>query len=225
MMSMPTIRGSRARDFAADRFAISTAERQLACCLSQALEAGFSEEETELSPTSELQPLPVPCRGQRRPARGGTRWGVHRTWQSVFAAVSFLTATFGLSAPSAAAGELLQISNAWTPPVDREGVDLPLLMTVTNDADSADALVRVKCPVANFAEKHSVDRGEGAPAMRAISAIPIAAKSTVELKRDGYHVMLLQARQILAPGATFNCSIVFQKAGAIETEVHVKQTP
>ena len=61
--------------------------------------------------------------------------------------------------------------------------------------------------------------------MRAISAIPIAAKSTVELKKDGYHIMLLQVRQILAPGATFNCSIVFQKAGTIETEVHVKQAP
>lgn len=124
-----------------------------------------------------------------------------------------------------AAGELLKVSNAWTLPADSEGGDLPLLMTITNDTDSADALVRVRCPVANFAEKHTVDRGEGAPAMRTISAIPIAAKSTVELKKDGYHVMLLQVRQILAPGATFNCSIVFQKAGTIETEVHVKQTP
>lgn len=152
-------------------------------------------------------------------------WGVHRTWLSAFAAVGFLTATFGFGAPAVAAGELLRVSNAWTPPADREGADLPLLMTVTNDADSADALVRVRCPVANFAEKHAVDRGEGAPAMRAISAIPIAAKSTVELRKDGYHVMLLQVRQILAPGANFSCSIVFQKAGTIETEVHVKQTP
>ena len=150
---------------------------------------------------------------------------VHRSWLFVFAAASFLTATFGFEAPSFAAGELLQISNAWTPPADREGGDQPLLMTVTNDSDSADALVRVRCPVANFAEKHTVDRGEGAPAMRAISAIPIAAKSTVELKKDGQHVMLLQVRQILAPGATFNCSIIFQKAGTIETEVHVKQAP
>jgi hypothetical protein len=55
--------------------------------------------------------------------------------------------------------------------------------------------------VANLAEKHTVDRGEGAPAIRAISAIPIAAKSTIELKKDGYQIMLLQVRQILAPGA------------------------
>jgi periplasmic copper chaperone A len=153
------------------------------------------------------------------------RRGVQRTWRSVFAAASFLAATLGFGASSRAAGELLQISNAWTPPSDREGVDLPLSMTVTNDTDTADSLVRVRCQVANFAEKHTVDRGEGAPAMRVISAIPIAAKSTVELKKDGYHIMLLQVRQVLAPGATFNCSITFQKAGTIETEVHVKQAP
>ena len=159
-------------------------------------------------------------KGARR--GGGMRRGVHGTWRSVFAAVSVLTVTFGFKTPPVAAGEVLQISNAWTLPADREGVDLPLLMTVTNDGDSADALVRVRCPVANFAEKHTVDRGEGAPAMRPISAIPIPAKSTLELKKDGYHVMLLQVRQTLSPGATFNCSIVFQKSGTIETEVHVK---
>jgi copper(I)-binding protein len=153
------------------------------------------------------------------------RQGVHNTRRTVFAAVSFLVAPFGFGPSPVAAGEILRISDAWTPPNDREGVDLPLLMTITNDSDSADALVRVRCPVANFAEKHTLDRGEGAPAMRAISAIPIAAKSTMELKKDGQHVMLLQVRQILAAGTTFNCSIAFQKAGTIETEVHVKQTP
>jgi copper(I)-binding protein len=228
LLSMTTMRGSRAKGFATDRFAISitVAERRLASSLSPASEAASSGKKTELSQLLELQPLLlVRCRGQRRLARGGMRGGVDCTWRSVFAALSFLTATFGFKSPPVAAGEVLQISNVWTSPTDREGVDLPLLMTVTNDTDSADALVRVRCPVATFAEKHTVDRGEGAPAMRAVSAIPIAAKSTVELKKDQYHVMLLQVRQILAPGATFNCSIVFQKAGTIETEVHVKQTP
>lgn len=152
------------------------------------------------------------------------RYEIRRSayWRRMSAAASIFTWTFGFTTPGFAAGELLQISDAWTPPADRVGVDLPLLMTVRNDAESADALVRVRCPVANFAEKHTVDRGEGAPAMRPISAIPIAGKSTVELKKDGYHVMLLQARQVLAPGSTFSCSVVFQKAGTIETEVHVK---
>ena len=121
--------------------------------------------------------------------------------------------------------EAVKISQAWVPPAEHAGGDLPLLMTIKNEADIADTLVRVRCPVANFAEKHIVDRGEGAPAMRAVSAIPIAANSTIVLKPDGYHVMLLQTRQALTEGETFTCAVVFQKAGTIETEVHVSRSP
>jgi periplasmic copper chaperone A len=125
----------------------------------------------------------------------------------------------------AAATEAVKISEAWVPPAEQPGGNLPLLMTIKNESDAADALVRVRCPVANFAEKHIVDRGEGAPAMRAISAIPIAPNSTIVLKPDGYHVMLLQTRQALAEGETFTCAVVFQKAGTIETEVRVSRSP
>lgn len=119
----------------------------------------------------------------------------------------------------------IKISQAWVPATERAGGDLPLLMTIENKSDIADTLVRVRCPVANFTEKHTVDRGEGAPAMRAIPGIPIAANSTIVLKPDGYHVMLLQTRQALTEGETFTCAVVFQKAGTIETEVHVSRSP
>jgi hypothetical protein len=121
--------------------------------------------------------------------------------------------------------EAVKISQAWVPPAQQAGGDLPLLMTIKNEADIADTLLRVRCPVANFAEKHIVDRGEGAPAMRAVPTIPIAANSTIVLKPDGYHVMLLQTRQALTEGETFTCAVVFQKAGTIETEVHVSRSP
>jgi len=83
----------------------------------------------------------------------------------------------------------------------------------------------VRCPVANFSEKHTVDRGEGAPAMRAVNSIPIPAGKTTELKRDGHHIMLLQTRQKLVDGETFTCAVVFQKAGTRETEVQVSRMP
>ncbi|MTV12307.1 copper chaperone PCu(A)C [Bradyrhizobium elkanii] len=124
---------------------------------------------------------------------------------------------------NATANESLQVMDARVPAVDKAGGDLPLTMTIKNEADSADALLRVRCPVANFSERHTVDRGEGAPAMRSISSIPVPAKAMLELKRDGYHVMLLQMRQALTPGETFKCAIVFQKAGTIETEVQVQK--
>lgn len=115
----------------------------------------------------------------------------------------------------------LQISNAWVPASDMTGADVPLLMTISSQGTEADALLRVSCPAANFSEMHTVDRGEGAPAMRAIKSIPVPAAGEIMLKPEAYHVMLLQTRQVLAKGDTFICSFTFQKAGKLETEVHV----
>jgi copper(I)-binding protein len=125
----------------------------------------------------------------------------------------------------AAAADALQVTNAHVFASDETGIDIPLLMTVRNDASEADALLRVRCPFANFSERHTVDRGEGAPAMRAVKSIPVLENKTTEFKPDGYHVMLLQTRQKLAVGETFTCAITFQKAGTKETEVQVLQKP
>jgi copper(I)-binding protein len=131
----------------------------------------------------------------------------------------------GLMPGFAVAGDALQVSNARVPASNEIGTDLPLVMTIRNDASEADAILRVRCPFANFHEKHTVDRGEGAPAMRAIKSIPIPENKTIELKRDAYHVMLLQTRQKLVDGETFTCAIVFQKAGTKETEVRISGAP
>jgi copper(I)-binding protein len=137
-------------------------------------------------------------------------------------------ACFGLlfaPAPVRGASEGLTVSEAWVAATDEVGRDVPLLAAIKNEVDTADALMRVRCPVANFAEKHTVDRGEGAPAMRSISSIPIPARSTVVLKPTEFHVMLLQIRQPLAAGEHFACTLVFQKAGSIETQVEVRRSP
>ena len=140
-------------------------------------------------------------------------------------AIALVAVGLWLTPGFAAAGDALQVTSARVPASDQIGVDLPLVMTIRNDSAEADALLRVRCPFANFVVKHTVDRGEGAPAMREIKSIPIPESKTIELKHDGYHVMLLQTRQKLVDGATFTCAVVFQKAGTKETEVQVSRTP
>jgi periplasmic copper chaperone A len=119
----------------------------------------------------------------------------------------------------------LNVADAWVATTEKVGADVPLLLTIHNEAGPEDTLLRVRCPVANFSERHTVDRGEGAPAMRSVRSIPIAASSSTVLKVDGYHIMLLQTRQPLAAGDKFTCAIDFQKAGTIETEVNVRSLP
>jgi periplasmic copper chaperone A len=149
----------------------------------------------------------------------------HRTATFAGAAVVVLQLGAAITPAHSAGSEAVKISDAWVHAAEQAGGNVVLSMTIKNEADVADTLLRVRCPVANFSEKHTVDRGEGSPAMRAIPSIPIPASSTTVLKPDAYHVMLLQTRQTLAADQAFNCSIIFQKAGTIETEVKVHGLP
>jgi periplasmic copper chaperone A len=143
---------------------------------------------------------------------------------AAIAVVAFLPKT-AIAPAASAESEAVAISDAWVSPAEQAGGNVALSMTIKNEGAAVDALLRVRCPIANFSEKHIVDRGEGAPAMRAIPSIPIAATDTTVLKPDSYHVMLLQTRQTLSVGEVFNCAIVFQKAGTIDVEVKVRRLP
>jgi periplasmic copper chaperone A len=164
--------------------------------------------------TSDLDGAGLDRGGQIAPSG---RWG--------FLAIGLVAVGLWLTPEFAAADDALQVTNARVPASDEVGIDLPLLMTIRNDTAEAGAILRVRCPFSNFSEKHTVDRGEGAPAMRAVKSIPIPGNKTIELKQDGYHVMLLQTRQKLVDGETFTCAVAFQKAGTKETEVQVSRTP
>jgi copper(I)-binding protein len=119
----------------------------------------------------------------------------------------------------------LSVQGAWVPPSPRTGVDIGLYMTIHNDDDEADALVRATCPFANFAERRTVDVGEGGLSDRAVPNIPVAAHAILELGPKGYHVGLLQTRDKLTTGDSFTCNVTFRRAGPMEVKVMVSPSP
>ena len=139
-------------------------------------------------------------------------------WTKQHIIAGLLTA---LPVMAARAQSAIEVSRAWTPASAQTRVDAPVYMTIANRSDGSDSLVRVRCPVADFSEKHMTDRGEGGLAMREVRAIAIPAGATVTLAPRGLHLMLLHTRQVLQPGETFTCSVIFQKAGAVSVEVTV----
>jgi copper(I)-binding protein len=130
----------------------------------------------------------------------------------------FVSVSMVLS-PAFAGG--LTVESAWVAPNDQAGVDVGLYMTINNDTDDPDALLRTVCPFANFSERRTVDVGEGGLADRAIPNIPVAAHATLTMTAKTYHVGLLQTRDKLAAGQSFTCNLSFRKAGAMEVKVLV----
>jgi copper(I)-binding protein len=116
----------------------------------------------------------------------------------------------------------ITVLHPWTPAPPKQGADTPLYMTITNNGEIPDSLIRARCPFADFTEKVTVDSGgEGSPSTREVKSIPIPAGQTVTLKPDGYHIVLLHTTQPLQPGQILGCTITFQKSGERLIEVTV----
>ena len=126
-----------------------------------------------------------------------------------------------LSAPPLALAGTLSVEHAWVEPSDTVGADVGLYMTIRNEGDNPDALVRAACPFANFSEKRTVDVGEGGLSNRTIANIPVAAHSTLTMTSKTYHVGLLQTRDKLTAGDAFTCNLSFRSAGPMEVKVMV----
>lgn len=119
------------------------------------------------------------------------------------------------------------VSQAWTPAPAKPGDDTALYMTIANDGEVPDNLIRARCA---FADRVTVDSGgESSATMRAVEAIPVPAHQTVTLKPDGYHIVLLHTTQPLQAGQIVGCTVTFQKSGERLVEATVAppgaQTP
>jgi periplasmic copper chaperone A len=134
------------------------------------------------------------------------------------AAVAIVMLTTAADTPSNA----IVISDAWIPATNEAPVDTPLYMTITNNTDRSDSLVRARCPteLADFTEKHATDRGEGGTTMRVVKNFTIPSQGSVKLQPGGDHLML-HIRAPLQPGQTFSCAMSFQAAGTVNAQVTV----
>lgn len=133
-----------------------------------------------------------------------------------------LAAVGCLAAAAGPAAFAMEVVDATVPPAAEKGVDLPLTMRIDNKGGGEDSLVRVRCPVAQFTEKRTVDQGEGGTAHREVTAIPVPADGDQELGPEGFHVVLLQTTQPLRAGESFSCAFSFKVAGPRQVPVTVR---
>jgi copper(I)-binding protein len=90
-------------------------------------------------------------------------------------------------------------------------------LTITNHGTEPDVLIGGSSPQADKVEFHQSTMDNGIMKMRpATNGVSIPAGGTVELKPDGYHVMLIGLKAPLRSGTMLPVTLRFAKAGSIE---------
>lgn len=133
---------------------------------------------------------------------------------------AFLMATSLLCAtPVFAQPATVTVDNAWSRAqiAGRHGA---VFMTLTGKGDG-DRLTSASSPVAERVELHETVMDQGIMKMREVVGMVIPPGATVTLQPGGLHIMLMSLKQPLKEGDSVPLTLVFEKAGAVNTTAHV----
>jgi copper(I)-binding protein len=92
-------------------------------------------------------------------------------------------------------------------------------LTITNTGSEPDRLLGGTTAVAGSFEVHEMKMDNGVMKMRPVAGgIEIKPGQTVELKPNGYHIMLMGLKRPLVEGQHFQATLDFAKAGKITAD-------
>jgi periplasmic copper chaperone A len=103
------------------------------------------------------------------------------------------------------------------------GTNSAVYLTLRNRGREADRLVRAESDIARAVEIHETRVEDGIMRMRPVDGVSVDVDGTAELRPGGLHIMLIGLQRSLAPGDRFPVVLHFEKNGAREVEVVVRQ--
>lgn len=120
-------------------------------------------------------------------------------------------------------GDAIRVESLMSRPAPSDG-NGAAYFTIVNPTETADRLISAQSSVARVTELHETTEENGV--MRMIprpDGFEIPARSTVELKPGGKHVMLLELSAPLAVGDEIPLILTFEQAGTMEITVPVME--
>jgi protein SCO1/2 len=125
---------------------------------------------------------------------------------------------------------LIRVENVWSWPAkayDENGKKTgtgAVYLTLVNDSDSPDRLLRVHSEVAEVVEMHETKMVGDRMEMQPVTAgLEIPAHGQFEFKPRGSHLMLIGLNRSLEPGQRFAVVLEFEKSGAKTVYSEVRQ--
>ena len=88
-----------------------------------------------------------------------------------------------------------------------------MYLTIINSGDAEDELIAVSTPVAGIAEIHRTVDDDGTMRMEKVESVTIPAGATVRLAPGGYHVMLMELKDLLWAGDHVDATLHFRRMG------------
>ncbi len=96
-------------------------------------------------------------------------------------------------------------------------------LAIDNASNTPDRLLRASTPVAAGAAVHQTVMEDGMVKMRAVPSVEIRPGGRLEMKREGYHLMLLDLKQPLKAGESFPMTLTFERGGTVTVSVEIEE--
>ncbi|MEH6403984.1 MAG: copper chaperone PCu(A)C [Sneathiella sp.] len=145
---------------------------------------------------------------------------------STIVVASFLTLSFSAVSAVAHADEKhdgIELKDAWARARTASAKVGGAYVTVHNMSKEDDRLIGAKSTVAHKTEIHTTKMTDGVMKMMPVTGgIEVKAGKMVMMKPGSYHIMFMGLKEPITKGKTFPVTLVFEKAGEIETTVTVK---
>jgi copper(I)-binding protein len=116
----------------------------------------------------------------------------------------------------------IEIKDIWARPAAKHA-NSALYFSIYNNGETSDTLIGAKSISAAITEVHETFKRENNQmGMRAVKFIAIPAKSVVELKPGGFHVMLIDMKRNYKSGDLIQAIIKLKNAGKIKIKAVIK---
>lgn len=113
----------------------------------------------------------------------------------------------------------IMVSDPSTAPQHSDG-DAVLSMTITNNGDVADHMIRAACPVADSVTFEAPQAG-GSGHEAQVEGFEIPARKAVVLKHGEWQIVLHHLKHDIAASDVLPCSVTFEKSGEQIVQVGV----
>jgi len=137
--------------------------------------------------------------------------------------VVLMLLVLALSACQGGGNNSVVVKDAWARSAI-QGNPTAIYFLIENPTAEDDVLLSASTDVSMMTELHmsSMDAA-GVMTMTPQENVPVPANSTVEFKKGGLHVMLMNIKQDLKPGDTVKLTLNFEKAGEMKLDVPVQE--